>query len=153
MGQGPERCGAAGAIAVTPPTPGGRALDSPAGPRSDPPELGAALSLSARSSSANIDGGEVGVSSENKAWGLPTSVFEVSFCFRSLSRRHWGGTSQPSLTRRKLSTPSVPTKPDVSAAEPGAERREDDVPARRERASSPQPEARHAAPRREQGGE
>jgi len=52
-----------------------------------------------------------------------------------------------------MSTPSVPTKPDVSAAEPGAERREDDVPARRERASSPQPEARHAAPRSEQGGE
>jgi hypothetical protein len=45
-----------------------------------------------------------------------------------------------------MSTPSVPTKPDVSADEPGTERRDYDGPARRERAPSPQPEVRRAAP-------
>jgi hypothetical protein len=52
-----------------------------------------------------------------------------------------------------MTTPSVPTKPEVSDAEPGPERRQDDAPAPRERASSPQAEARRAAPRGEQGGE
>jgi hypothetical protein len=49
-----------------------------------------------------------------------------------------------------MSTPSVPTKPDVPAAAPGTERRADDGPTGRERASSPPAEARRAAPRGDQ---
>lgn len=51
-----------------------------------------------------------------------------------------------------MSTPPVPTKPDVSTAEPGAERRQSDAPAPRAGAF-PQPGTRAAAPRGDRGGE